>query len=209
MAGGYGSPDKLRDAVADGAAGVQVGTAFAFSEESGLRPDLKRDLLTRASAGTAEVFTDPLASPTGFPFKVAQLGGTSSSRDVYQERKRICDLGFLREAYAKADGSIGYRCSAEPVACYVSKGGKPEDTVGRKCLCNSLLSNIGHPQIRKDGTVEPPLVTVGDDLKDVARFLRPGRTTYTAAEVVESLLSLVPAPAELQPAAVEAPLSLV
>jgi nitronate monooxygenase len=206
MAGGYGSPEKLHAAVADGAAGVQVGTAFAFSEESGLRPDLKRELLARASAGTAEVFTDPLASPTGFPFKVAQLEGTSSVVDVYEERKRICDLGFLREAYAKADGSIGYRCSAEPEACYVSKGGKPEDTVGRKCLCNSLLSNIGHPQIRKDGTVEPPLVTVGDDLKNVARFLRPGRTTYTAAEVIESLLSLVSTPAEPQSGAVEAPL---
>jgi nitronate monooxygenase len=207
MAGGYGSPERLRDAVAGGAAGVQVGTAFAFSEESGLRPDLKMELLARACAGSAEVFTDPLASPTGFPFKVAQLDGTSSARGVYRERKRICDLGFLREAYAKADGSIGYRCSAEPEACYVSKGGKPEETVGRKCLCNSLLSNIGHPQIRKDGTVEPPLVTVGDDLKNVARFLGPGRTTYTAAEVVESLLSLVPASAELPPAAAETPLA--
>src|SRR4051812_48210069 len=98
MAGGYGTPEKLRDALADGAAGIQVGTAFAFSEESGLRPDLKRELLARACAGTAEVFTDPLASPTGFPFKVAQLEGTSSAVNVYQKRKRICDLGFLREA---------------------------------------------------------------------------------------------------------------
>ena len=207
MAGGYGSPEKLRDALAEGAAGVQVGTAFAFSEESGLRPDLKRELLARACAGTAEVFTDPLASPTGFPFKVAQLEGTSSAHNVYQERKRICDLGFLREAYAKGDGSIGYRCSAEPEACYVAKGGKAEDTAGRKCLCNSLLSNIGHAQTRKDGTVEPPLVTVGDDLKTVARFLTPGRTTYSAAEVVESLLSLVPAGAKPLTVGVEAPLA--
>jgi nitronate monooxygenase len=200
MAGGYGSPEKLREAIDDGATGVQVGTAFAFSEESGLRPDLKMELLAQAAAGTAEVFTDPLASPTGFPFKVAQLEGTSSALNVYRERKRICDLGFLREAYAKTDGSIGYRCSAEPEACYVAKDGAVEDTAGRKCLCNSLLSNIGLAQIRKDGTVEPPLVTVGDDLKTVARFLAPGRITYTAAEVVETLLSLVPAPAQPQTA---------
>ena len=47
---------------------------------------------------------------------------------------------------------------------YVAKGGKIEDTVGRKCLCNALMANIGHAQARKDGTVEPALVTVGDDL---------------------------------------------
>ena len=88
------------------------------------------------------------------------------------------------------DGKIGYRCSAEPVANYVAKGGKVEDTVGRKCLCNALLANIGHAQTRKDGSVEPPLVTVGDDLNTVAQFLAPGQTSYGAADVIASLLSL-------------------
>ncbi len=187
LAGGYGSPEKLNEAVAQGAAGVQVGTAFAFCEESGLRPDLKTRLLAQAAAGTAEVFTDPLASPTGFPFKVAQLAGTSSAAEVYEERKRVCDLGFLREAYARPDGQLGYRCSAGPQGCYVASGGKAEETVGRKCLCNALLANIGHAQIRNDGAIEPALVTVGDDLNQLARFLAPGRTTYTAAEVVNIL----------------------
>src|SRR5580658_161585 len=143
LAGGYGSPSKLREALNEGAAGIQVGTAFAFSNESGLRPDLKRSLIAQAVAGTGEVFTDPLASPTGFPFKVAQLNGTSSDAGVYQARKRVCDLGYLREPYATETGGIGYRCASEPVANYVAKGGKVEDTVGRKCLCNALLSNIG------------------------------------------------------------------
>ena len=188
LAGGYGSPEKLREAVDRGSAGVQVGTAFAFSEESGLRPDLKTALLAQAAVGAAEVFTDPLASPTGFPFKVAQLAGTSSSSAVYQQRNRICDLGFLREPYAKPDGQIGYRCPAGPQACYVSHGGKIEDTLGRKCLCNALMANIGHAQVRRDGALEPALVTVGDDLNILARFLAPGHTTYTAARVVEVLL---------------------
>ena len=34
----------------------------------------------------------------------------------------------------------------------MAKGGKVEDTVGRKCLCNALLANIGHAQTRKDDT---------------------------------------------------------
>jgi nitronate monooxygenase len=146
--------------------------------------------MNQAIAGAGEVFTDPLASPTGFPFKVALLEGTSSALNVYQERKRVCDLGYLREPYAAPDGNIGYRCAAEPVANYLSKGGKIEDTVGRKCLCNALMANIGLAQTRPGNQVEPALVTVGDDLNTIARFLAPGRETYSAAEVVQSLLSL-------------------
>jgi nitronate monooxygenase len=190
LAGGYGNAESVRYAVEQGAAGVQVGTAFAFSEESGLRPDLKQSLLAQAVTGSGQVFTDPLASPTGFPFKVAQVQGSYSDAEVAEARTRVCDIGLLRESYVAPDGKIGYRCSAEPVTNYVNKGGKVEDTVGRKCLCNALFANIGHQQVRKDGNVEPPLVTVGDDLNSVAQFLAPGQTSYRAADVVASLLSL-------------------
>jgi nitronate monooxygenase len=190
MAGGYGNPEKLREALDEGAAGIQVGTAFAFSRESGMRADLKKTLIGQAVAGTGQVFTDPVASPTGFPFKVAQLEGTSSAFNIYQERKRVCDLGYLREPYAPSEGKIAYRCSAEPVDNYVAKGGKIEDTVGRKCLCNALMANIGHEQVRKDGSVEPPLITVGDDLNTIAQYLEPGQDSYSATHVVETLLSL-------------------
>jgi len=197
MAGGYGNAAKVREALEQGAAGVQVGTAFEFSEESALRPDMKSELLAQAIAGTAKVFTDPVASPTGYPFKTAQLKGSYSDPAVTAARTRLCDLGLLRELYAKPDGSLGYRCAAEPVASYLAKGGKIEETVGRKCLCNALLANVGFQQTRKDGFVEPALVTVGDDLNTVAQFLAPGRSSYSAADVVESLLSLS---AEIKPA---------
>ncbi len=190
LAGGYGNAEKVREALEEGAAGVQVGTAFAFSRESGMRADLKKSLLAQAVEGAGVVFTDPLASPTGFPFKVAQLEGTSSALPIYQERKRVCDLGYLREPYAVTENKIAYRCSAEPVENYVAKGGKVEDTVGRKCLCNALMANIGHAQTRRDSTVEPALVTVGDDLNSIAQYLAPGQESYGAADVVESLLSL-------------------
>ena len=200
LAGGYGNAEKLREAVLLGAAGIQVGTAFAFSAESGMRADLKATLMAQAKVGAGEVFTDPLASPTGFPFKVAQLEGTASAFPIYQERKRVCDLGYLREPYAANDGHIGYRCAAEPVANYVAKGGKVEDTVGRKCLCNALMANVGHPQVRKDHNVEPSLVTVGDDLNTIASFLPPGKDTYSATDVVASLLSALPTEAEIDSA---------
>lgn len=191
LAGGYGNPAKLRQAVEQGAAGVQVGTAFAFSRESGMEAGMKQQLIDRAAAGTGEVFTDPLASPTGFPFKVAQLEGTSSAAETYQQRKRVCDLGYLREPYFAADGAIRYRCAAEPVENYLLKGGKIEETAGRKCLCNALMANIGYPQARGD-RVEPALITVGDDLNTIGQFLAPGAASYGAADVVESLLSGLP-----------------
>lgn len=206
LAGGYGHADKVKEAVDMGAAGVQVGTAFAFSEESGMRADLKRSLLVQARAGTGKVFTDPLASPTGFPFKVAQLAGSYSDAGVAQARTRVCDLGYLREPYAISEDKIGYRCSAEPVANYVAKGGKIEDTVGRKCLCNALMANIGHAQTRKDGSAEPPLVTIGDDLNTASQFLEADQLSYSAVDVVRELLSRVlepePQQAELETATV-------
>ena len=190
LAGGYGNPEKLREALDQGAAGVQVGTAFALSRESGLRGDLKAMLIEQALSGSGKILTDPLASPTGFPFKVAQLEGTSSTAEIYQERKRVCDLGYLREPFVAADGKTAYRCAAEPVENYVAKGGDPAETVGRKCLCNALMSNVGHAQTRDGGASEPPLVTLGDDLNTVTRYLAPGATSYSAVEVVETLLGM-------------------
>lgn len=84
---------------------------------------------------------------------------------------------------------LPYRCSAEPVENYLAKGGKIEDTVGRKCLCNALMANIGHAQSRKDQTVEPPLITVGDDLNSIAQYVAPGQDSYSAADVVAALLN--------------------
>jgi hypothetical protein len=42
--------------------------------------------------------------------------------------------------------------------------------------------------MRRDGAVEPPLVTAGDDLRTIARFIRPGESTYTAKDVIEALV---------------------
>lgn len=188
LAGGYGAPDRLAAARAAGAAGIQVGTAFALCDESGLRADFKQALLADVQAGTARVHTDPLASPTSFPFKVAQLAGTLSDPAIYAERARVCDLGYLREAYRSATGEIGFRCAGEPVGAYQAKGGAQEDTVGRKCVCNGLVANIGLGQVRGKG-VEAGLITAGDDLAGLTRFMAGGATRYTAADVIDHILA--------------------
>ena len=167
---------------------MQVGTAFAFCEEAGLKNSYKHALLEKVRSGTARVFTDPVASPTSFPFKVAQLEESLSEDAVYSARPRICDLGYLREAYRTPSGTIDYRCSAEPVTTYLSKGGKLESTVGKKCLCNALMANIGHAQVRNGKYTEQALITSGNDLTGIDRFLLEGSMTYTAGDVIQRLL---------------------
>ena len=146
-------------------------------------------MIDLALENRVDVFTDPVASPTGFPFKVAQLEQTLSEPDVYADRVRVCDLGYLRNAYRRPDGSTGWRCPAEPIEDYVAKGGRIEDTVGRKCLCNALMANIGLGQITESGNPEPHLLTTGDDIASIGRILPPGANSYSAADVIEYLMA--------------------
>lgn len=184
LAGGAGRPERLREARAAGAAGVQVGTLFAYCDESGLTDEIKQSVLAAVVAGSARVYTDPRASPTGYPFKVVQWDDDPAGSVV---RERICDLGGLRVAYRTPDGKTGYRCPGEPVEAYVRKGGRLEDTEGRICLCNALTAAIGLGQARAGGMVEPPVVTSGDDLQIIGQFLQ-GRSRYSARDVIDWLL---------------------
>lgn len=186
LAGAQATPEKLAEALRLGATGIQVGTAFAFCAESGIEPALKREAIRLSRAGTARVFTDPAASPTGFPFKVLSVPGTLSEAEAYGARERICDLGYLRQAYRKDDGTIGYRCAAEPVDDFVRKGGTVDDTVGRKCLCNGLVATVGAGQ-RRGGQAEVPLVTAGDEVANLARLIPAGADEYAAADVLNYL----------------------
>lgn len=188
LAGGYGSPEQVAAAREAGAAGVQVGTLFALSHESGLRSDLRAEVLAEIAGDTLQVRTDPLASPTGFPFKVAQLPGTLSDEELYEQRPRLCDLSYLREPYLRPDGEVGYRCAAEPVHMYVRKGGDVADTVGRKCLCNTLTADVGLGQIRRTGYSEKPLVTLGADTAGVHDLLSEHPEGWSASEAVDWLL---------------------
>lgn len=182
IAGGAGSPEALRYAFDEGAAGIQVGTLFAFSEESGISPDIRHRILNAARAGEVAVFTDPVASPTGYPFKLVLTPGEPEAR-----RERVCDLGYLRVTAKDASGRTVYRCPAEPVDAYVEKGGVAADAEGRQCLCNGLTATVGMGQRRGD-EVEPPIVTSGDDLVNLPKFIN-GDRPYTAAQVVDYLLT--------------------
>jgi nitronate monooxygenase len=187
LAGGYDSPEKLKEAREAGAAGIQVGSAFAFCDESGMEESLKQRVIQKVVDEAAIVLTDPYVSPTGYPFKVVQMEGTMADPETYAQRERLCDVGLLRTLYKKEDGTIGYRCPAEPAKAYLQKGGHPEDLENRGCLCNNLGASAGYPQKRPDGYVEPPLVTSGKGLPALGRFFRPGKRSYSAKDVIDYL----------------------
>ena len=187
LAGGYATPEKVAEALAVGAAGVQIGSLFAFSNDSGLDDDLRTQIRSELTDGTLDVRTDAVASPTGFPFKVAQLPTTLSDPGVYEKRTRICDLSYLRTPYVDPKGGIGYRCASEPVHMYLKKGGLEEDTVGRKCLCNALCATVGLGQALDDGTTEPKLATMGSDLAASRALSQVYPNGWSAAEAIRWL----------------------
>ena len=196
LAGSYGTPAGARAALAAGATGVQVGTVFAYCVESGFDPEVKARVLADIARGVARTRSDWRVSPTGFPFRVVELDGTLSDPAVHVARTPVCDLGMLRSAYLGSDGKVGYRCPAEPASAYVErKGGREATMAGRVCLCNALLAAAGMPQRRRNGYVEPALVTAGSDLAGVAELLRgapAGENSYRAADAVRHLLSELP-----------------
>jgi hypothetical protein len=51
------------------------------------------------------------------------------------------------------------------------------------------MANIGHPQSRNGKYIELALVTSGNDLTGIDRFLSPGASTYTAAHVVAKMMT--------------------
>ena len=198
LAGGYSTSEKIQYALSLGANGVQVGSIFALSQESGLKASYKTAILNKLKAGVddSELVQTTLFSPTGYPFKVANLEGTLSEDNVYQNRQRVCDLGLLQQralGKTKEDGSrlMTQRCVAEPIDHFTNKRGLERNTTDRRCLCNGLLAAVGLGQIiDQQGTAveEPAIVTLGNNLGSIRRLSRNGQTIYWVKDVISDLL---------------------
>ena len=190
LAGGQSTHEHIVAAQAVGAQGVQVGTLFSLCKESGLLPTLRDEMIDHLKAGDLVVRTDPFASPTGFPFKVVTMAGTLSDPALYEDRPRLCDLGYLRVPYERSPGVVGYRCASEPKHVFIRKGGVESELTDRKCLCNGLMANIGLGQHRGDGYVEQPLLTLGADLTGAQDLLKSHPDGWSATEAVAYLLKV-------------------
>jgi len=177
-----GDTEDLRRLRERGAYGLQVGSRFALSNESGLRRDIKDALLSGADS---PVRTDACVSPTGYPFKVADLPGTVANPEVYAARKRLCDKGYLMRAHVEImeDGTRRetYLCPAMPAAQYAKLSGDPAECEGKLCLCDGLLAGVGYEDGGRRRRSEPALVTLG---------VSGARLTErrTARQVVEDVL---------------------
>ncbi len=188
LAGSFGSPGGLMKAKSLGASGIQAGSVFAYCVESGIVEGLKRKVLTKIYRDheNVKVHTSPIASPTGFPFKIFCLFGTLSDKGLYSERKRSCSLGYLRELVWD-NRKVIFRCKAEPASEYVRKGGKDEETEGCMCICAGLCATVG----ARDGEI--PLLTTGDDLDPIYACIEKSRRhsslySYSAKDAVHYIL---------------------
>lgn len=184
IAGSQASPEALKNALALGATGIQAGSIFALCEESAMIQDEKAEIRRMGYNEVLIVKNDPKASPTGFPFKVAQLEGTMSEEENYNLRDRICNLRFLVVPFYKADGKIDYKCPAEPVSDFLNKGGRVEDTIGVKCLCNGLFAAVG-----LGNPLELPIFTLGKDVSFLKFLMKHENDSYSALDAIRYLSS--------------------
>jgi nitronate monooxygenase len=181
LAGGYAG--RLKEARALGASGIQVGSPFGLARESSVLFDLKeqgKNLIMNAKEGEEPVYTDPLFSPSGFPFKLLQIDGTLSSKEINERENTACKYGYLVELY-EHNGKVLTRCPAELKSSYMKKGGDPNETDGRGCICSGLSANVGF-----GNPGEPSVATAGSDLEDIRNIIkRVGSTDYTTKDVID------------------------
>ena len=194
LAGGFGSAEGLAAAIRLGARGVQVGTPFALSLESGMDKQKRFDVLTQIWRRKLVVSSTRL-SPTGFPLKaVVSVPGTVAEAEVNEYRmttpgRAACDLGYLATPFwDSARGRVDYICPAEPRKTFKDKGGSRLRAPDAICLCNALMATVGLAQIRH-GEPEPSLITLGRNVEPVREVQLANRSIeFTAAQVIEQIL---------------------
>jgi len=160
VAGDGSTKEEVANWIERGAYGVQIGSRFALCNESGMRKDLREDVIELNAEKTTAVVTSNRLSPTGYPFKHLPMAGTLSEQEVYDNRKRICNKGYLLQSHfaTQEDGTTKetYICPAMPEKQYQKLGGTLDDMSERVCLCNALFATAGFGEAN-----EPALVTLG------------------------------------------------
>jgi len=87
----------------------------------------------------------------------------------------------------RPDGTVGYRCPAEPIDAYVGKGGDRSETAGRVCLCNALTATVSLGQRRPGGAAGLSITTLGADLDGARELLRRHPGGWGAGDVIAYL----------------------
>ncbi|MBN2039063.1 MAG: hypothetical protein JW864_03415 [Spirochaetes bacterium] len=196
LGGSYNSSEKLSEALNAGANGIQTGTVFAMSDESGMIKPHKDAVFAalRDGRNDSDIIRTTMYSPTGFSFKVVQLDDSVSCSRIYGKRRRSCDMGVLHQlGLSKADENgtrkIFSRCPASPLAVFEKHRGLARNAEEKRCLCNGLVSGAGFPQVVRDidgePMKEPSIVTLGENLDGVRRLSGNGLKTYNCHDIAE------------------------
>jgi nitronate monooxygenase len=138
VAGGIYTHEDICNFLSQGADGVQMGTRFLATFESGATAEYKAAVI-RAKEEDIFVALDP-GSPCGLPFRVLRESPMFVSALAYK-RKPKCNKGYV---LLKDDKGNFTRCPAK------------KDNYHSFCICNGLLSSAGY-----NPGEEEPLYTVG------------------------------------------------
>lgn len=84
IGGGFGTPEKIKKALEHGATGVQIGTGFLFTEESGLERNAKIEFLNNKDKYENTI----LKSPVGLPARGLLNNFVKKAREVNIPPKR-------------------------------------------------------------------------------------------------------------------------
>ena len=146
VAGGIYSHEDIVRWVKEGADGVQMGTRFAATVESGASDEFKRAIVASCKEDIL-VAMNP-GSPSGLPFRVIKTS-PGYLQALEQGRPLLCDKQYLLH---ERDGKL---------TCRALEGH------GSFCICNALLSAVG-----VNDTDDLPVFTVGAAAWRVDRIMR-------------------------------------
>jgi nitronate monooxygenase len=147
VAGGIFTRADIDRFLGMGADGVQMGTRFLATEESGASPAYKQAVV---DAGPEDILVaDRPGSPCGLPFRVLRRSPMYVS-SLTRARKPKCDKGYVLQR--DATGHLT-RCPAR------------FDDGSSFCICNGLLSSGGY-----NGDVEEGLYTTGSNAWRIDRI---------------------------------------
>lgn len=140
-AGGIYSYEDIQNAIAKGCAGVQMGTRFLATFESGANEEYKR-MLVECKQDDVELASRP-GSPCGMLFRVLKQSPFYQEA-LKRERAPKCDKGYL-----------------------LNKGFCPSKYENEKtfCICNGLLASINLNPNEKE------LYTVGENAYKIDRIM--------------------------------------
>ena len=188
LAGGHAGAGALTAARGAGRPASRSAPRLRCAESRVSTPACAAGLSTRHWRGSWSCGTSRSPHPPVSRSRRSSCPARCPTDDVYTARARLCDLGYLRVPYRRPEGAVGYRCPPSPLTTYVRKGGAVEETAERRCLCNGLTATIGLGQRFDDGTAEPPLLTLGQDLGFLPDLVARAGLDFAAADVIAHLL---------------------